>query len=58
MHKVKGIFVARRIKAYCYVKITLLQTWYNMSNYEDEDAVNDRISFSQFVDLSLDENSR
>ncbi len=38
-------------------KITLLQTWYNRSDYEVEDAVNDRISFSRFVGLSLDDKS-
>ncbi len=38
-------------------KITLLQTWYNRSDYEVEDAVNDRISFSRFVGLSLDDQS-
>ncbi len=38
-------------------KITLLQTWYNMSDDEVEDAVNDRISFSRFVGLSLDDKS-
>src|SRR5574344_1558300 len=37
-------------------KITLLQTWYNLSDYEVEDQVNDRISFSKFLGLSLDDN--
>ena len=37
-------------------KITLLQTWYNLSDYEVEDQVNDRISFSKFLDLSLEDN--
>ena len=36
-------------------KITLLQTWYNLSDYEVEDQVNDRISFSRFVGLSMGE---
>ena len=35
-------------------KITLLQTWYGLSDYEVEDQVSDRISFSRFVGLSLD----
>lgn len=34
-------------------KITLLQTWYNLSDYEVEDQVSDRISFSRFVGISL-----
>ncbi len=38
-------------------KITFLQTWYNMSDYKVEDAVNDRISFSRFVGLSLGDKS-
>jgi len=36
-------------------KICLLQTWYNLSDYEVEDQVNDRISFSCFVGLSIDD---
>ena len=35
-------------------KMTLLQTWYNLSDYEVEDQVNDRISFSRFVGISMD----
>lgn len=37
-------------------KITLLQTWYGLSDYEVEDRVNDSISFSRFVGISLDDN--
>lgn len=37
-------------------KITLLETWYNLSDYEVEEQVNDRISFSKFVGLSIEEN--
>lgn len=36
-------------------KMGLLQTWYGLSDYEVEDRVNDSISFSKFVGLSLDE---
>jgi IS5 family transposase len=36
-------------------KITLLQTWYGLSDYEVEDSINDRISFSRFVGLSLED---
>ncbi len=35
-------------------KMALLQTWYGLSDYELEDQVNDRISFSRFVGVSLD----
>jgi transposase, IS5 family len=35
-------------------KMTLLQTWYGLSDYEVEDRVNDSISFSRFVGVSLD----
>jgi transposase, IS5 family len=38
-------------------KMELLQTWYGLSDYELEDQVNDRISFSRFVGLSLDDKS-
>lgn len=36
-------------------KMTLLQTWYGLSDYEVEDRVNDSISFSRFVGVSLDD---
>ena len=36
-------------------KICLLQTWYGLSDYEVEDQVNDRISFSRFVGISMDD---
>ena len=36
-------------------KMSLLQTWYNLSDYEVEEQVNDRISFSRFVGLSIDD---
>lgn len=35
-------------------KITLLQTWYGLSDYEVEERVNDSISFSRFIGISLD----
>jgi len=37
-------------------KMSLLQTWYGLSDYEVEDRVNDSISFSRFVGISLDDN--
>lgn len=35
-------------------RMALLQTWYGLSDYEVEDRVNDSISFSRFVGISLD----
>ena len=35
-------------------KMSLLQTWYGLSDYEVEDRVNDSISFSYFCDLNID----
>ena len=37
-------------------KITLLQTWYGLSDCEVEYQIRDRISFSHFVGISLDDN--
>ena len=34
-------------------KIILLQTWFNLSDPQVEEAVNDRISFMKFLDLSI-----
>jgi transposase, IS5 family len=36
-------------------KMALLQTWYGLNDYEVEDRVNDSISFSRFVGISLDD---
>lgn len=36
-------------------KMALLQTWYGLSDYEVEERVNDSISFSRFVGISLDD---
>lgn len=35
-------------------KMSLLQTWYGLSDYEIEDRLNDSISFSQFCKLPMD----
>ena len=35
--------------------MTLLQTWYGLSDYEIEQQVNDRISFMKFCDLRLED---
>lgn len=36
-------------------KMSLIQTWYGLSDYEVEDRVNDSISFGRFVGISLDD---
>jgi len=36
------------------VKMSLLQTWYGLSDYEVEEQINDRISFSSFCGLPLE----
>lgn len=38
-------------------KMSLLQTWYGLSDYEVEERLNDSISFSRFVGLSLESKS-
>lgn len=38
-------------------KMCLLQHWYGLSDYEVEDQVNDRISFSRFVGISMNQSS-
>ena len=36
-------------------KMSLLQTWYGLSDYEVEDRINDSISFSKFCGLTIEE---
>lgn len=36
-------------------KMSLLQTWYGMSDYEVEERINDSISFGRFCDFSVEE---
>lgn len=36
-------------------KMTLLQTWYNLSDYGIEEQVNDTLSFMRFCDLQLED---
>jgi len=53
----KGESVSGR-KAYpalLLFKMTLLQTWYGLSDYEIEDQVNDRISFIRFCGLRFED---
>ena len=35
-------------------KMLLLQTWYSLSDYQVEEEVNDRITFSRFCGISMD----
>lgn len=56
-HYQKGVSVTGRpsYEGLLLFKVCLLQTWYGLSDYEVEDQVNDRISFSRFVGLSMDD---
>ena len=36
-------------------KMSLLQTWYGLSDYEVEDRVNDSLSFSYFLGMNIEE---
>ncbi|SDM96979.1 Transposase domain [Daejeonella rubra] len=36
--------------------MSLLQTWYGLSDYEVEEKVNDSLSFMKFVGLTLEDN--
>ena len=35
--------------------MTLLQTWYGLSDYEVEEKINDSLSFMKFVGLTLED---
>jgi len=35
--------------------MSLLQSWYGLSDYEVEDRINDSISFSKFCGLTLEQ---
>ena len=37
-------------------KMLLLQTWYGLSDESVEESVRDRISFSKFCDIAMDQN--
>lgn len=53
----KGASVAGRpsYSGLLLFKMSLLQTWYGLSDYEVEDRINDSLSFMQFVGLTLDD---
>jgi IS5 family transposase len=38
-------------------KMSLLQTWYGLSDYEVEDCITDSISFSKFCGLTLEQSA-
>ena len=56
-HYNKGFSVAGRpsYSGLLLFKISLLQTWYGLSDYEVEEKVNDSLSFMKFVGLSLED---
>jgi len=56
-HYSKGFSVAGRpsYSGLLLFKISLLQTWYGLSDYEVEEKVNDSLSFMKFVGLTLED---
>ena len=56
-HYSKGVSVAGRpsYSALLLFKMTLLQTWYGLSDYEVEERVKDSLSFMSFTGLSLED---
>lgn len=56
-HYAKGASVAGRpsYPGLLLFKMSLLQTWYGLSDYEVEDRINDSLSFMQFVGLTLED---
>jgi IS5 family transposase len=56
-HYNKGFSVAGRpsYSGLLLFKMSLLQTWYGLSDYEVEEKVNDSLSFMKFVGLSLED---
>ena len=50
----------RRIRQFCaqdslmLFKILLLETWYNLSDYQVEERINDSITFSRFIKLGFE----
>jgi len=56
-HYVRGESVVGRpsYSGLLLFKMSLLQTWYGLSDYEVEDRVNDCLSFMKFVGLSLED---
>ena len=53
----KGLSVAGRhsYSGLLLFKMSLLQTWYGLSDYEVEEKVNDSLSFMKFVGLTLED---
>jgi transposase, IS5 family len=53
----KGYSVAGRpsYSGLLLFKMSLLQSWYGLSDYEVEEKVNDSLSFMQFVELTLED---
>lgn len=57
LHYYKGFSVAGRpsYSGLLLFKMSLLQTWYGLSDYEVEERVNDSLSFMRFVALTLED---
>lgn len=56
-HYSKGVSVAGRpsYSGLLLFKMSLLQTWYGLSDYEVEERVNDSLSFMKFLGLGLED---
>lgn len=53
--KVKSATGRPAYSGLCLFKMSLLQTWYGMSDYEVEERINDSISFGRFCDFSVED---
>ena len=54
-HKGKNAVGKPSYEGLLLFKMSLLQTWYGLSDYEVEDRVNDSISFGYFCGLTLEQ---
>ena len=53
--KVKSATGRPAYSGLCLFKMSLLQTWYDMSDYEVEERINDSISFGRFCGFSVED---
>jgi len=54
-HKGESVSGRKAYPSLLLFKMTLLQTWYGLSDYEIEEQVNDRVSFMKFCDLRFED---
>lgn len=54
-HKGESVSGRKAYPALLLFKMTLLQTWYGLSDYEIEEQVNDRVSFIKFCGLRFED---